>query len=101
MTFLARIHTVTFRKQALIVGGGLGVGWLKHGWSPLDILGMVVLWYLLVCMISVIVGWCYHTYFPGPEDHITAENFMTIVSMVMFVLYVGIQMYEKAGFPPP
>ena len=101
MKFLARIHTLTFRKQALIFGGGLSVAWLKHGWSPLDMLGMVVLWYLLVVMVSVIVGWCYHAYFARPEDHIAPENLITIVSMVMFVLYVGMQIYEAAGFLSP
>jgi hypothetical protein len=102
MKFLDRIHTLAFRRQAVTLGGGLIVGWFKDGWSPLDMLGMVALWYLLVFMISVIVGGCYHAFFAGPEDdHIPPENFMTIVSMVMLVFYVGMHMYEKGGVSPP
>jgi hypothetical protein len=59
MKFLDRIHTRAFRRQAMIFGGGLIVGWFKYGWSPWGMLGTVVLWYLLVFMISVVVGGCY------------------------------------------
>jgi hypothetical protein len=34
MKFLARIQTLAFRRQALTLGGGLIMGWLKDGWDP-------------------------------------------------------------------
>jgi len=99
MKFLDRIHTLAFRRQAVTWGGGLIVGCLKGGWTPLNMLEALLAWYILVAMIGVIVYAFYHAYFARPEDQVTLDNFMTIVSMVMLVFYVVLQIDEKGWLP--
>jgi hypothetical protein len=99
MKFLDRVRTLAFRRQAVTWGGGVIVACLKGGWTPLNLLGTIFAWYILVLIVVVIASAVYHTYFAGPEDHVSLENFITIVSLVMLVFYGILLMYEKGWLP--
>lgn len=107
MKFLARIQTLGFRRQAMTLGCGLIVGWLKDGWDPLGMGGwnpvvmleVMVAWYFLVVIIGIAAYAVYHGYLAGPEDQVTTENFITIVSLTLFIGYLVLQAYEKGWLP--